>query len=1432
MNSSTTSDFLDLNGTKEGILQASDYSYQDEFFAIAKREANEIFDFLSENQSPLEIGYWSFDLKNEKLTWSPEVYKIFEIDPNSFELTYENFLKIVSEKDRERLDEQYRKSVLENKPYNVVHRIFTAKGELKFIDERCFHITNEEGEVVASNGVVQDVTAFLYSRWSLAKKTIQFQRLFTENPIATIVHDIETGDVVDVNQKALELVGYSSLDEIRHNPYWTVPGFDRQAAIDAIRKVGKEGHGYLEWQTHTRDGHTIWLEVYLKKYNYNGVPRVIATIVDVTNTVLKRKHIEDRERFLSSIVNNLPGFVYRCSNDEEWTMLYCSDRCEDMTGYSAQEFITNTITLNRIIHPSHIEKVVAFVKSILPHKKGYELEYEIVTKSGQTKWVMERGLPVLDESGNILFFEGFISDISKRKEAERTAALGEQRFQTLVENLHDIVFVVNPAGVFKYVSPAWQRLLGHTPFEVVGKRIEDFVHADDLEYGFQQLEAVITDQKMISGIEYRVRHKNGEWLWHRSSIVPVVENGKVTFVEGIAADITHAYKAKEALRETNEYLDSLFQFANAPIIVWDKQFRISRFNKAFEKLTGLFSEDVIGKPIQLLFPPNEVDRSMKLISQTQTGERWETVEISIKNRNGEVFTLLWNSATIFDKYGIQPIATIAQGQDITDRIKALQEIKFSEERFRTLFESLPTGVSISSFDGKITNVNKAACDILGIPKELHETMELSSLQWNLLRPDGSIMPDDEYPGVIALRENTFVQGAEIGVLRADGSIVWLVVNAAPVKDLGVVISYANISDFKRIQQDLKEAKRSAEEANQAKSQFLANMSHEIRTPLNGVIGFTELLKQTPLDEQQRQYIKYANNSGHLLLDIINNILDFSKIEAGMLELDCKSVDLYAILEQSLDFIKLSAIQKELRLVLDIAPELPQIIYADEVRIKQVLANLLGNAVKFTHSGSITLRVRSKRMSLTQSELYFSIEDTGIGISAKQLNKLFKSFSQADNTTTRKYGGTGLGLIISQSLVEKMGGKIEVKSTLNEGSVFSFNLSLTHLQEGALKPQGLNVNEAIICIPDTFERAQLIQFLEYSGIQCTISYGNEEELKKCNEHTFFVVESIEKAIYITQTHSCKGVIYQDFEDFEIAFPEVLKDRWQLHQYPFSWTDWKKALGQLSGNTKDVASTISQSTDYFQEFSGTILIAEDVSMNAVLLTSILKKILPNAVIVTAKNGKIAFVKATELQPDIIFMDVQMPEMDGIQATVEIRNRLGAYGEHVPIIALTAGALKEEQKRCFEAGMNHFLTKPIDRDRLYEALLVYLQKTTKKIIDIPMNFPTFEKDKLIENIGGDVEILQTLMMMAQSDIAEMLDEIRQQKENGAFEALGKTAHKLKGASGNLQFVKLSEISKYLQHHAAIPTDRDEVLSMISSLEEEWKVVQEVINEVLLEL
>ncbi len=549
-----------------------------------------------------------------------------------------------------------------------------------------------------------------------------------------------------------------------------------------------------------------------------------------------------------------------------------------------------------------------------------------------------------------------------------------------------------------------------------------------------------------------------------------------------------------------------------------------------------------------------------------------------------------------------------------------------------------------------------------------------------------------------------------------------------------------VNTFNRniVQTELTHAKEKAEAASRAKGEFLANMSHEIRTPLNGVIGFTDLLRNTPLTPVQQQYLNNANVSGHALLGIINNILDFSKIEAGMMELEMIKTDMVELFENSVDIVKFSAGKKNLEILLDMDSAMPRFAMLDPVRLKQVLANLLGNAVKFTEKGEVELKVRYSPIGSGRGKFSISVRDTGIGITDAQKERLFKAFSQADSSTTRKFGGTGLGLIISEMIIQKMGSGIQIVSSPGNGSNFSFELSAcTEAGDARSHADISHVKHCLIIDDNANNRLILEHMLAGWGLE-SASCGNGVaalEILESPVHFDLVIcdynmpsmDGLEcirlireklkltpekQPLILLHSSSDDAELHRKCDDLGVRFC-ISKPVKQEQLFACLATLHKPAKDNLSaGQTATPTPTADTAAIGKPEGRHLILVAEDVHMNMLLVKSLLSKLSKESVIVEAENGRVAVQKYREFSPDLVLMDVQMPELDGQEATKEIRELEKDSGRHVPIVALTAGALKEEMERCYSAGMDDFMTKPIEAKKLKELLDKYSRSRRSSI------------------------------------------------------------------------------------------------------------------------
>ncbi len=543
---------------------------------------------------------------------------------------------------------------------------------------------------------------------------------------------------------------------------------------------------------------------------------------------------------------------------------------------------------------------------------------------------------------------------------------------------------------------------------------------------------------------------------------------------------------------------------------------------------------------------------------------------------------------------------------------------------------------------------------------------------------------------------------------------------------GNIISNAIVKH--EIQLEMVKAREEAEAMNKAKSQFLANMSHEIRTPLNAVIGFTELLMNTQLSDIQHEYAKSAHISAHSLMYIINDVLDFSKIEAGKLQLDEAETDLFKLAEQTADIIKHQCAKKGLELLLRLNWNLPRYIVADAVRLQQILVNLLDNAVKFTEKGEIEFKVAfsADKNDPARGNFHFSIRDTGIGIRPEQQDKLFEAFSQAESSTSRRYGGTGLGLAISNRLLEMMNSKLALDSSPGKASTFSFSLALPFRRGEEQNTNAMEHLRKVLIIDDNLNNQHILKdMLRQWNIDSVSASDGMQAMRLLDEHQEIDLAIIDfnmphlnglDTIRLIRKHPAPStsslpviLLHGATDDIDLnkeaESPGVLRrlNKPVKLQALFETLSVVKTAPPPSKTAapQPTDSSIKASTDE----APVILLAEDFSLNMLLLKNILARLLPQAVLLEAINGEQALALAAEHRPNLIFMDIQMPEVDGYNATRSIRATENGHGHNSTIIALTASALKGEREKCLAAGMNDYLTKPVKQQHIKEVLRKYL-------------------------------------------------------------------------------------------------------------------------------
>lgn len=859
-----------------------------------------------------------------------------------------------------------------------------------------------------------------------------------------------------------------------------------------------------------------------------------------------------------------------------------------------------------------------------------------------------------------------------------------------------------------------------------------------------------------------------------------------------------------------------------PVILWVVNCKgIITFSRGHGLITlGLQQDELVGESIFAYY--REYPEFLANVRLALNNQR--TSNIVKLNKLPYVFEIVY--APLLNDIK-QVAGALVLATDITKRQDIEQRFFQQVRRNKMILQNSMDGFCILDEKGKLKEINDAFCQLTGYTdKELlnckiheldifHSQAEtehflIKLLQKGHLRTESSLKHKDGYQIDIEI-SSTCTYSAVHGETKP------------------LLFSFIrDISQRKRTEEQLRIAKETAESANQAKSEFLATMSHEIRTPMNGVIGTTELLSKTVLDDKQQRYVEVIQHSGEALLNLIDDILDFSKIEAKKLELELLPFDLEQLVGEIISLFNITIQQKSLTFICQFPTHLSSLFYGDAGRIRQILVNLLGNAIKFTSQGEITLTIKILEQNAKQTLFYFEVNDTGIGISRQEQKNLFQAFSQADSSTTRRYGGTGLGLVISQRLLTLMNGKIGVDSEQQQGSRFWFTLPLATLDMPSdkfsdnllnklknkrilvleLHPMNLSILETYL--QDWHIAVQATDTLNHC--YTVLSEANQQKMPFDVIMIDFKIlqdegqySKILQTIRQKQANYSIKIIVNAIDSFNIPAQWNIDNVLYKPFLPGQLLSCLLRIFDVQENIINPLLEVSQS-DFAERH---ILLAEDNKINQEVLCELLTQL--GCEVSVVENGREALQAMTETHYDLIFMDCHMPEMDGLHATRYIRQAelLDDSAGHIPIIALTANATAVDREECVAVGMDDFLSKPVKSEVLHQILTQYLvdkpNQIIEKVIETPINNTPVNNDEVIS-----IQALEAMRKdMGERGIGWLIDIFIHELPN-YYSALEQAvaakdaqqiyaaAHKFKGASANIGALKMVSLCRQLEEKA----------------------------------
>jgi PAS domain S-box-containing protein len=1219
-------------------------------------------------------------------------------------------------------------------------RYVRKDGEIRWVDVVTTVREKADG-TITTYGTLKDVTETVQTL-----RDLKSERDFSEAVLQTagslvIVVDAR-GRVIRFNRACEEASGYTFEEIAGRQINMLFPSDERTLVHDEFEtlKSGVFPRSFENTWCH-RNGtrrRILWSNTSLTD-DAGNVLHVVGIGQDVTaqremETALR----ESQERYELCVTGQTDGIwddIYDTGQS------YYSPRWFTMLGYEPNELGSDTGLFRKLLHPDDLPRVQkAWEDYATRRHPTYELEIRMRCKDGSYRWIQTRGSGRFDSKGRMYRMAGSHTDIHARKVAEEALKESRERLAEAQSLARLGSWRIDYDAQRIHWSPEMFQIHGWNPADgpPAIDQLPQLFHPEDLER-FTRDAAVELATGRSYTTTFRIVRPSGE-VRHLHLVGRNIYdvNGRRTGVVGSAQDITERTLAEQALQRTQDLL--LQSQRVAKLGSWEVEVASGRLSYTPQTLEVLGRSVAMEDPTVANFFARTHARDRARLQRyyevaIETGEPSD-FHLRMRRRDGKriILRVIANPIQSADGKVTHVVGSV---QDVTAQREAARLLSTQKAFLRRVIDTNPNLIFVKDHQGRFVLANEAVARVYG-----------TTAEGLIGKRDADFSPKAEEveqfetmdQAVLLSGEDQMVY--EEALTDADGTTRWLQTVKRPIMspesgEMQVLGICTDITERVRIQHQLEAAREAALESSRLKSEFLANMSHEIRTPMNGVLGMADLLLDTDLQPDQVELARTIRDCGTNLLAILNDILDFSKVEAGKMSLELTKVDIATVVEEVATLFAPRAHEKGLRLRLDIDWSRPWFIRSDPVRLRQILTNLAGNALKFTERGGVDLRVVPSR----SGGLRIEVRDTGVGIAPERQRAVFDSFVQADGSTTRRFGGTGLGLTIAKQLTELLNGEIGVDSRVGEGSVFWVEFPARALL-AAVPPRTLDGSRVAVRLGDEAAAKAMRGALTRAGA---------------------IVGEDGPEVVLSDTAPRDGLPWISIQDRGTVRPDSAQG---VLYAPITSRALEDAIRRVLGHEPEAPSSLESGDGSTWE----VLLVEDNAVNRTVATRLLEGM--GLKVRVATNGLEAVEMCEHEAFPLVMMDLQMPEMDGLEATTIIREQDARLKRHTPILAMTAHAMAGDRERCLAAGMDDYVSKPIRKEELRDKL-------TKWLPEEPVETNQIDLTYLTEIAGDDMEFQGEVLAAYAEGLPPMLHELREAANRGDRDVAYRVAHTLKGSS-----------------------------------------------------